>query len=147
MNLIKILNSITRILGLMLVLIIIMIVFLAANYEPQLEGDLVDPEVKPTEQVNLYADDPGYLLFDEWDCDNCHEVNSKKVGPALAGVPQRRKKNWLYQFIQNSQKLIGKGDPTAVALYEEHNKLPMPIHDLEPDQIDLILAYIEKAAQ
>ena len=147
MQLIKILNSLTRILTLTLVLIMVMIVFLAANYEPEPTGDLADQPEELTEvAVNRFTDDPGFQLFDEWDCDNCHEVNRKKIGPALAGVTQRRERDWIYRFVQNSSKLIAEGDPTAVALYNEFNQLSMQPHELSKEEIDLILAYIEKAA-
>ena len=150
MNPIKILSALTRLITLSLSLILVLIVLLAAGYHPESGGErgkLIDPENPPEKEVNLFADDPGFLLFDEWDCDNCHEVNRKKLGPALAGVTQRREKEWIYAFVQNSSILIGKNDPTAVALFEEFNKLPMPIHDLSTEQIDLIMAYIEKASE
>ena len=150
MNLVKILNSLTRIITLMLVLIIVMIVFLAANYEPELpDNQLNNNELAFSEKeaVNLFADDPGYKLFEEWGCGNCHNINSKKIGPALAGVTQRRDREWLYEFIKNSQRMVGNEEPTARDLFDEYNKLPMPNHDLNNEEIDLILAYIEKAAQ
>jgi len=148
MNPIKILSSLTRLITLSLSLILVLIVLLAFAYEPESGSEIVvDPENPPEKTVNQFADDPGFQLFKEWGCNTCHRVDRKLIGPALAGVTARREKAWLYAFIKNSSVLIGTSDPTAVALFEEFNKLPMPKHDLQNDQIDLILAYIEKASQ
>jgi len=84
----------------------------------------------------------GEQLFNEWACNTCHRVDQKLVGPALQGVYDRRSLDWIYAFIQNSQKVIASGDAQAVALYNEYNQLQMPSHDLEDEQILAILAYV-----
>ncbi len=84
----------------------------------------------------------GEQLFSEWACNTCHRVDQKLVGPALAGIYDRRDVEWLYGFIKNSQKVIASGDAYALALYNEYNQLQMPSHDLEDEQILAILAYV-----
>jgi cytochrome c2 len=84
----------------------------------------------------------GEQLFNEYQCNTCHKVDSKLVGPALAGVYDRRDLEWIYSWVKNSQALIASGDPQATALYNEFNQLVMAPYDLEDEQILSILAYV-----
>jgi len=77
-------------------------------------------------------------------CKACHTIGGGKlVGPDLQGVTERRDEAWLIKFIQNSQELINAGDPEAVKIFEEYNKIPMPPNNLTDDQVRDILLYIE----
>jgi mono/diheme cytochrome c family protein len=67
---------------------------------------------------------PGQKIF-KTNCQPCHRVHQKLVGPALAGVLDRRDSLWVIKFIRNSSQLIASGDPVAVALFEEYNKTQM----------------------
>jgi mono/diheme cytochrome c family protein len=51
-------------------------------------------------------------------CTACHNIASKKVGPALIGVTQRRKPEWIMNMILNPGEMTQK-DPTAKKLYSE----------------------------
>ena len=92
----------------------------------------------------------GKDLFNQH-CTSCHAIDSKLIGPALAGVNERREEAWLIKWIKNSQAMIKAGDPTAVKLFEDYNKVAMnSFEQLSDDEIKDILAYIatggEKAA-
>ncbi len=77
-------------------------------------------------------------------CAACHNVNVKVVGPALAGVDQRRSINWIINFVHSSQTLVKKNDKDAVALFNEFNYTVMPDHpDLSDDQIKSIVDYVK----
>jgi len=77
-------------------------------------------------------------------CKACHTIGGGKlVGPDLQGVTERHDEEWLIKFIQNSQELINAGDPEAVKIFEEYNKIPMPPNNLTDDQVRDILLYIE----
>lgn len=89
----------------------------------------------------------GEALFAENVCNTCHKVETKLVGPALAGVYDRRSLDWIYSWVKNSQKMIADGDPQAVALYNENNKLMMQSYDLENDDILAILAYVRNVEE
>jgi cytochrome c2 len=87
--------------------------------------------------------DDGKVIFASR-CASCHNVNKTLVGPALAGVSERRSEDWIIHFVRSSQKVIKGGDKTALALYEKFNKVAMPDHaDLSPDNIKGILAYVK----
>ena len=77
-------------------------------------------------------------------CSACHSIGKGKiVGPDLAGVNSRRPVKWLNSFIKSSQAMVKKGDPVAVKLFNEHNKIPMPDQKLTDAQIQNVLSYIK----
>jgi len=84
----------------------------------------------------------GETLFNNY-CKVCHAVEIQVIGPALAGVYERREIPWITAFVQNSQKVIQGGDPYAVQLYEQFNKTEMPSHDLSDDEVLAILSFIK----
>jgi cytochrome c oxidase subunit 2 len=80
-------------------------------------------------------------------CTQCHKLNQKLVGPALAGINERRPESWLIPWIKNSQKMVQSGDEYAVKIYNEYNQTimpPMPLNNLE---VKSVLAYIKKETQ
>lgn len=92
----------------------------------------------------------GKGLF-ETNCTSCHAIDTKLIGPALAGIGEKRQEAWLIKWIRNSQALIKSGDPVAVKLFEENNRSIMTsFEQLSDEEIKDILAYIatggEKAA-
>jgi len=77
-------------------------------------------------------------------CAACHNVNKQVVGPALAGVNDRRSIDWIIKFVQSSQTVVKSGDKDAVALFTQFNRIPMPDHsDLTADDIKNIVEYIK----
>lgn len=77
-------------------------------------------------------------------CSACHTIGGGDlIGPDLKGITERRDEDWLIRFIQNSQEVIKSGDPIAVQVYEEYNKIPMPPNDLSDDEVRDLLAYID----
>ena len=144
----KIISNVTGLLVVCVLLIAGLIGVIAMTNEPETEVKDDGPELRTvaTEVSERLTDHPGYQLFSEWGCENCHRVNRKLIGPALSGVTQRREKEWIYQFVQNSTRMIENGEPTAVALYEEYNQYQMQSHDLSHEQIDQILAYVEEVS-
>ena len=82
-------------------------------------------------------------LFQEM-CSVCHKVDSKKIGPALHNVYERRDLPWIIKFVKNSQKVIKSGDPYAVKLFADNKNTVMSTFDyLTPEEITSIVAYIK----
>ncbi|MDT0293434.1 c-type cytochrome [Mesonia ostreae] len=78
-------------------------------------------------------------------CAACHKPYKKGIGPALHGVTEKRDREWLYEWIENSAAMIASGDPEAVAIYEEYNEVSMnAFPQLSNEEIDNILAYVEQ---
>jgi mono/diheme cytochrome c family protein len=90
-----------------------------------------------------YSQEPdGKELFTV--CKACHSIGKGKlIGPDLYGVNERHSEEWLIRFIRNSQEVIQSGDPAAVKIWEEYNKIPMPPNDMTDEEILAILDYIE----
>jgi mono/diheme cytochrome c family protein len=91
------------------------------------------------------AQNEGKQLFEK-NCTVCHKIGGGKlVGPELMGVTQRRDKAWILKFIRNSKELIDAGDPIAVKLFEENNKIPMlTFTQLSDNEINSIIDYLDK---
>jgi len=80
-------------------------------------------------------------------CVACHTIGGGRlVGPDLAGVQDRRKKDWLHAFIKSSQSVIRSGDADAKALADQFPGLIMPDQILSDTEIDAILAHIGASA-
>jgi mono/diheme cytochrome c family protein len=91
------------------------------------------------EEALLYA--AGDALF-KGNCAQCHAVNEKVVGPALAGIAKRRPMSWLIPWIKNSSKMVASGDEYAVKIYNEYQKQQMPSFQLSEEEIKAIVVYV-----
>lgn len=105
-----------------------------------------------TGQAQEISSDPaaisaGKALFNS-NCKSCHKVQSKVVGPALAGVYDRAPSiDWIISFIHNPSKVIASGDPYATQLYEQYKPTMMTaFSNLKDEDIMNILAYIKAEA-
>ena len=77
-------------------------------------------------------------------CASCHKLDRKLVGPALAGVTERRENDWLKSWIKNNAALRASGDRDAIAIFNEYNGSVMSAFpQLSDAQIDDILYYTE----
>ncbi len=76
-------------------------------------------------------------------CGICHTVGGGKlIGPDLSNVHKRRSEEWLLEYVRSSQAMINKGDPDAIAIFEEYNKVIMPDPLISDMEIKSILTYI-----
>ena len=92
--------------------------------------------------ISSNAQNQGELLFLQ-KCTACHTIGGGKlVGPDLSNVHTRRTEEWIIKFVQSSQSVIKSGDSTAIAVFDQHNKVVMPDQDLNANQIKSILTYI-----
>ncbi len=92
----------------------------------------------------------GEELFVSKTCAACHDRSMTKtlVGPGLAGVESRwEKKEDLFAWIRNSQKLIDAKHPYATKLFEKFNKVAMtPNPTLTDKEIASLLLYINSVS-
>ena len=68
---------------------------------------------------------------------------TKLIGPGLKGVTDRRKKEWLKKWINSSSDFIASGDPDAIAIYEEYDKVAMTSYYFEDDDFESLYAYLQ----
>lgn len=79
-------------------------------------------------------------------CSVCHTVGGGRlVGPDLQGVSERRSEGWIIRWVRHSQELVAAGDPDAVVLFQEFNRIPMPDQPLSDEEILGIIGYIRRA--
>lgn len=99
----------------------------------------------PTEPEAISA---GEQLFNT-NCKTCHRIDQRLIGPALAGVEERAPSiDWIKSFVRNSSAVIASGDPYAVNLFNEYNKVLMTsFSSLKDDDIMNILGYIKAEAE
>jgi len=95
----------------------------------------------PTDDASIAA---GKQLFDT-NCKTCHRINERLIGPPLGHVYERAPSiEWIHDFVRNSSAVIASGDPYAVNLFNEYNKVLMTsFSSLKNEDIDNILAYIK----
>lgn len=98
---------------------------------------------------NIFADDiqNGEKIFKQ-NCTACHMItDAKLVGPGLKGVTEKYEKEWLVQWIRNSQKLIESGDARAIKIFEEYNKSVMNSFYFDDSEFSDLLAYLADPPQ
>lgn len=85
----------------------------------------------------------GQALFKS-NCASCHNPLKDATGPALQGVDARvPSKQWLYDWIHNSRKVIDAGDKYANDLYNKWGKTQMTAFpNLSNEEIDAIITYV-----
>jgi len=99
-----------------------------------------------TFSTSTFAQDSGDAVAGETlfkaNCAACHKMDKKGVGPALRGVADKFDRDWLYQWIKDSQGLIKSGDSKANDIFAENNNSVMTsFPGLSNEDIDNILAY------
>lgn len=72
-------------------------------------------------------------------CSACHKISKRVVGPALAGVTERRTPEWIMNMILNPEKMVAE-NPIAKALLAEY-LAPMANQNLTEAEARLILEY------
>jgi mono/diheme cytochrome c family protein len=117
---------------------ILVILFFASCNNP---SEKINEEIKKPEAEITKTD--GEVLF-KASCATCHKPNEKLVGPALRGVTKRwESKELLYDFVRNSQEVIGR-NVYAKKLFKEYNQSPMmPYPQLTDLDIQGILDYCD----
>jgi protein SCO1 len=104
--------------------------------------------------VKSYADlggvqkvDKGEYLFRSR-CAACHTIGKgDAVGPDLANVTQRRDHAWLARYVMTPDAVLASGDPIAKALFARYRSVRMPNLDLRPEEVALLLPYIEQQSR
>ncbi len=84
---------------------------------------------------------PGEKLFLAKGCTNCHTIGKgRRVGPDLAGVSQRRPREWLRRWLENPPAMIAS-DPVAREMAREY-PIPMPDLKLGESEIRELIDYL-----
>jgi len=73
-------------------------------------------------------------------CSACHKPNKKYIGPAMAGIYERRTPEWTMNMILNPDGMV-KDDPIARELLMEYNGTPMANQNLTEEEARAIVEY------
>ena len=94
--------------------------------------------------VTAFADPDGKALFMS-NCASCHNPLKDATGPALQNIDKSfPDKEWGYNWVHNSSKVIASGDKTANDIYNKFNKTQMTAFpQLSTAEIDAILKYVD----
>lgn len=98
-------------------------------------------------QSEVMAQPNGEAIF-KANCTSCHQVSDQTVvGPGLKNVHKKMSEEWLIKWIKNSQAMVKAGDPEAVKIFEQFNKVPMPAFGLKDDEVKAVIAYIKTESE
>src|SRR5258706_12866471 len=64
----------------------------------------------------------GKSLWANKGCAGCHGIGKKLAGPDLAGVEQRRSREWLTRWLTDTEGMLGS-DSTAQALLAAYTNM------------------------
>lgn len=125
------------------VLTVILFVVVVVDLNDTPSGAGTSTAVIPGAPRQQEVDLPGQRIF-KTNCSPCHRMDQKLIGPALAGVLDRRDSLWVIAMIRNSSQLIASGDPTAVKLFREYNGLQMTsFTSFSDEELRSLLEYIK----
>lgn len=100
--------------------------------------------IGPIDKLELAAIDEGLVaegeeLFNK-NCTACHKVEKRYIGPAVAGVTDRRTPEWIMNMMLNPTEMIAK-DPLTKKLVSEYNGAVMANQNLSEEEARAILEY------
>lgn len=144
---VRIVEHILIVLGLILILILIIGIVIQNSQEKDIAFACatVSPPLSHTDSLLLAH--PGRVVFEQ-NCTVCHAVRVTVVGPALIDVTKRRDSVWVTKMIKDGMGLIKSGDSIAVKLYKDYNETFHPKYsDLVDSEIREMIEYIELASE
>ncbi len=84
----------------------------------------------------------GEAVFQQ-NCSGCHTIGGDRpTGPDLAGVTERRDRQWLLRIILEPDRLIAEGDPTIRKLMEKY-PMAMPDVGLTEEEAEAVLTFLQ----
>lgn len=100
-------------------------------------------EVMITESIDQEMATKGQVIF-EAKCSACHKTDKRFVGPAIAGVTERREPEWIMNMILNPDIMV-KENETAKNLLMEYSA-PMANQNLTETEAREVLEYFRTLA-
>ncbi|NNK11920.1 MAG: cytochrome c [Flavobacteriaceae bacterium] len=74
-------------------------------------------------------------------CTACHMAEQRMIGPAMAGVYERRSPEWVMNMILNPDVML-REDPIAMALLKEYNNAIMLNQNLSQEEARDLAEYL-----
>ena len=73
-------------------------------------------------------------------CVACHKTDEKFIGPAMAGLTERRSPEWIMNMIMNPEEMVEK-DPIGQQILKEANGVPMINQNISEENARNLLEY------
>ena len=84
----------------------------------------------------------GQTLWQNRGCAGCHSIGKRGgIAPDLAGVTQRRSREWLVNWLKDTETML-QTDSVAIAMLKEYKGQKMPNQKISEQDTDAILAFI-----
>lgn len=94
----------------------------------------------------------GEDVFKKKGCAACHNIakegedphrrpGGKQAGPDLAGVTERRDRDWLRRWLKDPDEML-RSDSIAMAMMAAAKNLKMPNMKLKDDEIEALINYL-----
>lgn len=112
---------------------------------PQLDTSQVDTSKKAEAGVSEELVKRGEEIFKQ-KCTACHRIDNKLVGPALKGLFDRRKEEWVFAMIMNPDSMV-KNDPQAKKLFEEYKVQMLVPGGITEDEAKAVIEYLKRATK
>ncbi|WP_461305382.1 c-type cytochrome [Aureisphaera sp.] len=115
------------------------------NAESALAIDLNNKGVGPIKNLDLPTEidnamaATGAEVF-KLKCTACHKPTKRFIGPAPAGIMERRSPEWIMNMILDPEGMV-KNDPIAKQLLIDYNGSPMANQSLTEEEARSILEY------
>lgn len=102
-------------------------------------GPITDAKVDLSAPIDEALVAKGKEVYD-MNCTACHKVDQKFVGPAQAGIMNRRTPEWIMNMIMDPEGMV-QNDPLAKELLMEFNGSPMSNQGITEDQARALVEY------
>lgn len=114
------------------------------NTENEIDESFMENGVGPITEVVLGEIDSamvqeGQSLYNS-KCLDCHKIDKQWAAPAMRGIMDRRKPEWIMNMILNPIEME-ENDPIAMELLAKYGS-PMPNQFLKEEQARKILEYL-----
>jgi mono/diheme cytochrome c family protein len=76
----------------------------------------------------------GETIFNR-QCASCHSIDKDAIGPALGGITQILKEEWIRRFIKDPGGVIAAGDEHASKMFERYKVVMPPFPSLREDEV------------
>ncbi|MEQ1894158.1 MAG: SCO family protein [Planctomycetota bacterium] len=79
-------------------------------------------------------------------CSACHVIGTgdgfPRVGPNLAGVLEKRERQWVERWLKEPDRMLAEKDPLALELFAQYRSVPMPNMRLNDFEIASVLDFV-----
>lgn len=106
-------------------------------------GPIKSVKIDPTLDQKMITEGKG--IFNE-KCAVCHELDQKKIGPALRNITKDRAPEYIMNLLLNTEKMQ-QADPNVKALIKKYNDVVMVNPGLNQAKARSVLEYLRSVVK